>query len=817
MSSTRKNDGFDIGIGKNPKHIGEISSGLPSMRTEALAALLKDYQASRQMLVKTKDEARVMKQIFTDIGMDYEQIEKEVNKNKAFSISRAIKSFIGSKIGTAESVGVSNSSIRRTKETLEEMSGVLERLHALKKREDDIFSNMDLSNKSFPTEGLYKNQIKVLNNNRKALVEAMKLHVETMETYDKINNKQNGKIILEPMANISAIEKKKELANQRKAAIKEENRESIKLDQKRIVDKIFSKDSISVGKKRDTISNLEKAVNEKYAMMVDGKNKTSGMKLNDFTVNKETDRMSQLQESLLGKMQTKFGGDFDKNTSIKTLYKGKDKQNDYIKTMIAKDEEMSKMYEEFESLRLGTRRYNKTDAAGAKRTISPMEMELYRDKSIEINQVRGLNKQGADGKLPGRESVDMAVAAFVESMHKAAESVSRTNPLFMSSRALDEAGSGSKLTDIKAVDERITMLNAQSSKIKNNMKNEILDDIKKALKEPNSKLLNDRTNTWKEMEKTGMASKFDGFDDFNNKKNEQLAYTVERSVVARNKEWNRLKEGEKIGKYGGSFDKYYQSKNEESAYRSASKVTESYVQEQKLNEGYQKKLQGQAEKNDPGKRLTGMLTTLSKMGIVAYTAYRTVKGLLGGYYELEQAIFSLGVVSGETLTGIKELRGEIMSMASDSLYSATEIAKALDDIVKTGKTLEDAKEIVRETSKLAGASFESLEFATTSVNKAMIAFDINANRASEIVQQYYNAAQSTPLSLQSLDESLRNSASSFASVMDFTNRSGDALEDYKVSVNGTVAALTGVQSLMGYYDIFMFSSSKISLIAGSTL
>lgn len=212
-----------------------------------------------------------------------------------------------------------------------------------------------------------------------------------------------------------------------------------------------------------------------------------------------------------------------------------------------------------------------------------------------------------------------------------------------------------------------------------------------------------------------------------------------------------------------------------------------------------------------------MLTTLSKMGIVAYTAYRTVKGLLGGYYELEQAIFSLGVVSGETLTGIKELRGEIMSMASDSLYSATEIAKALDDIVKTGKTLEDAKEIVRETSKLAGASFESLEFATTSVNKAMIAFDINANRASEIVQQYYNAAQSTPLSLQSLDESLRNSASSFASVMDFTNRSGDALEDYKVSVNGTVAALTGVQSLMGYYDIFMFSSSKISLIAGSTL
>ena len=96
MSSTRKNDGFDIGIGKNPKHIGEISSGLPSMRTEALAALLKDYQASRQMLVKTKDEARMMKQIFTDIGMDYEQIEKEVNKNKAFSISisRAIKSFI---------------------------------------------------------------------------------------------------------------------------------------------------------------------------------------------------------------------------------------------------------------------------------------------------------------------------------------------------------------------------------------------------------------------------------------------------------------------------------------------------------------------------------------------------------------------------------------------------------------------------------------------------------------------------------------------------------------------------------------------------
>ena len=185
------------------------------------------------------------------------------------------------------------------------------------------------------------------------------------------------------------------------------------------------------------------------------------------------------------------------------------------------------------------------------------------------------------------------------------------------------------------------------------------------------------------------------------------------------------------------------------------------------------------------------LKSISKMTVGFYAIGRAVSFMTQSHYELEKSIYSLGIVGGATKTEIESLRYQLLEMSETSVYSASELTESLDQVVKTGKTLAEAKEIVKETEKLAAASFETLDFATSSVNKAMIAFEIGSSRAGEIVQQYYNAAAATPLSLRSLDESLRNAASSFASVADFTNRSGTELEDYKVAVNGTAAALTG--------------------------
>lgn len=195
--------------------------------------------------------------------------------------------------------------------------------------------------------------------------------------------------------------------------------------------------------------------------------------------------------------------------------------------------------------------------------------------------------------------------------------------------------------------------------------------------------------------------------------------------------------------------------------------------------------------------LSKTFTNFSRFALYAKTGLGFLNQIFGGFGELEKAVFSLGVVSGKTTTQTRELRQELLRMSADSIYTAKDLSESLDLIVRTGKTLMDAQQILDQTSKLSLASFDSLSFATQTVNKAMIALEISSSHTTEVVNQFHNIVASTPLSLRSLDESLRQSASSFGAILDFTSKAGAELEAYKVAVSGTVASLAGAQSMLG--------------------
>ena len=257
-----------------------------------------------------------------------------------------------------------------------------------------------------------------------------------------------------------------------------------------------------------------------------------------------------------------------------------------------------------------------------------------------------------------------------------------------------------------------------------------------------------------------------------------------------NKEWIKMNAKDK-SKYDNSVHNFMSSKIEDDGITMHSQLSNKATKGHMDAQRHLDKLKKEGKNESLGHNFTETAKDIAKATVSLYAVGRAITFATSSYYELEKSLYSLGVVGGATKTTIDQLRNDLLKMSEDSVYSAKELTESLDQIVKTGKTLEDAKRIVKETEKLATASFESLEFATSSVNKAMIAFEISSSRSAEIVQQYYNAAAATPLSLRSLDESLRNAASAFASIGEFTNRSGEELEDYKVAINGTAAALTG--------------------------
>lgn len=165
--------------------------------------------------------------------------------------------------------------------------------------------------------------------------------------------------------------------------------------------------------------------------------------------------------------------------------------------------------------------------------------------------------------------------------------------------------------------------------------------------------------------------------------------------------------------------------------------------------------------------------------------------------DYEEAIFDLGVVGQKSINEIKSLRSEFYEMGMTSMFSATELAKASSEIIRVGRSYDEAKQILAASERLATASFEDLNKSTDAIIKAMTAFDLSAESAAHVANSFHNIANTTPLSLKTFDESLRQTAAAFGAIVNFSDKSGTELEEYKKQVLDTTAVLTGLQSVLG--------------------
>ena len=176
--------------------------------------------------------------------------------------------------------------------------------------------------------------------------------------------------------------------------------------------------------------------------------------------------------------------------------------------------------------------------------------------------------------------------------------------------------------------------------------------------------------------------------------------------------------------------------------------------------------------------------------------------------DYEKAIFDLGVVGQKSINEIKSLRSEFYEMGMTSMFSATELAKASSEIIRVGRSYDEAKQILAASERLATASFEDINKSTDAIIKAMTAFDLSAESAAHVANSFHNIANTTPLSLQTFDESLRQTAAAFGAIVHFSDKSGIELEEYKKQVLDTTAVLTGLQSVLGRTG----AQSKIVLV-----
>jgi len=81
--------------------------------------------------------------------------------------------------------------------------------------------------------------------------------------------------------------------------------------------------------------------------------------------------------------------------------------------------------------------------------------------------------------------------------------------------------------------------------------------------------------------------------------------------------------------------------------------------------------------------------------------------------------------------------------------------------------------------------------------KVLVSFSLDTNVAAESIDTFYSAVLKTPLSIEGLSASLRNSSAAFATLINFSNKSGEELEDYKLKLLNLNVAMSAGFANMG--------------------
>lgn len=152
------------------------------------------------------------------------------------------------------------------------------------------------------------------------------------------------------------------------------------------------------------------------------------------------------------------------------------------------------------------------------------------------------------------------------------------------------------------------------------------------------------------------------------------------------------------------------------------------------------------------KKLENTMSNMAMYGSVFSVA--EFKSLLS----LEKQVFDLGVVANKSSADLGALRNELISMSQELPFTSAEIGKAINDVARTGKSVEESFAIVRESAKMATASGEDLASSVKVITKILTAFNLDIRGNADVLDKLHAIASNTPLSFDSLGDAMKNSA-----------------------------------------------------------
>lgn len=176
---------------------------------------------------------------------------------------------------------------------------------------------------------------------------------------------------------------------------------------------------------------------------------------------------------------------------------------------------------------------------------------------------------------------------------------------------------------------------------------------------------------------------------------------------------------------------------------------------------------------------------------------RSSVAVIQKYAELSDSTYALGIAGQMNITQIEKLNASFLQLSSSVPSSAKELATAVNDLIRTGRSYEESRKIIEQVAKLSTASGDSLKATAEVVTKVMVSLGISGEKTVETLNTMHSTAIQTASDMGYLAESFKNIAGTASVLVKSSGLSGRALEDYKQKVLDLSMALTGSMANLG--------------------
>jgi len=165
-----------------------------------------------------------------------------------------------------------------------------------------------------------------------------------------------------------------------------------------------------------------------------------------------------------------------------------------------------------------------------------------------------------------------------------------------------------------------------------------------------------------------------------------------------------------------------------------------------------------------GRAAGGATIALSGLGLITAPLALVAKGAAEEYFKFDNAMASLGSVSGSTRVELKAQREEALRLASATKFTATEAAGGLEDLARAGFSQAEQISAIGAVASMAAAENLKLGQSAKIVATTLRTFGLDADKAGMVADTLSHVSANATTDILQLGNAFRYSAGQAASL-----------------------------------------------------